>query len=341
MKIRIALLVSAALLSAAAPAHAKSTPITALSRGTPVREYAGWLLYSRWDGSRYHLATWHEGRARDLAVPASKQRFDADVGPDSHGHPSAVVSLCRGSCDLYVIGLEPGARLRPVRNANTSGHDEVAPSVWKGRLVFGRRYGRDEVVAYTKLLRAPRSRPSTRLAGLPSTRCGAVEPPSCRRIKRVHLEGMELWGRWVAQRWSYHPDGFAGFGQHEIRLTDIHRTDTRQLAYMTSGEGGQAYLGPSIADGRVAFFRACQGDPGGCSTRNSGAVRYRITSRRYELAGANEAWTGWAWSGAAGYHVPSAFDCAGGDPSAAPSEACALYRRDGLDWAPVPAKRVR
>ena len=49
---------------------------------------------------------------------------------------------------------------------------------------------------------------------------------------------------------------------------------------MTGGEGGQTYLGPSIANGRVAFFKACQGDPGGCSPATSGAIRYRISSQR-------------------------------------------------------------
>ena len=205
-----------------------------------------------------------------------------------------------------------------MRNANTANRDEIAPSIWKGRLVFGRRYTQDRVVPYTKQLRAPRSKPSSRLAGLPATRCGAVEPPNCRRIENVELGGMELWGRWIAQRWSYQPDEFPGFRQNEIRLTNVKRTDTRQLAYSSTGEGGQTYLGPSIAKGRVAFFRSCQADRGGCSSRNSGAIRYRISSRRYKLDGGVTGWTGWAWSGSAGYHVPSAYACSGGDPGDAP-----------------------
>ncbi len=315
--------------------------VTGLARKTPVREYSGWLLFSRWDGAAYRLSTWHDGRIRDLAVPRSKRAFDADIGPDSRGRPSAVVSLCRTSCDLYVIGFDAGDKPRPVRNANTRGRDEVAPSIWKGRLAFGRRYGPDQVVPYTKRLRAPRSRPSTRLAGLPSRRCGAVDAPDCRRIEDVKLGALELWGRWVAQRWSYQPRGFAGFRQDEIRLTDVRRTDTRQVAYMATGEGGQTYLGPSIADGQVAFYRACLGDRGGCSSRNSGAVRYRISTRRYELAGEDTGWTGWAWSGTAGYHVPSEFDCRGGDPGAPPRERCGIYRRQDLDWGSAAQKRFR
>jgi hypothetical protein len=328
--------------TATATAAPLSTTVVALSRPTPVREYAGWLLYSRWDGKAYHLAVWHDGAARDLAVPAQSRPFDADAGPDSAGHPSAAYSACDGkTCDLYVISFAPGAQPRPVGNANTTDRDELAPTIWHGRIAFARRASKDEVVPYTKLLRAPRSTPSARLAGLPSTRCGAVDPPDCRPIKAVGDPALELWGRWVAQSWTYQPDGFPGFRQNEIRLTTTDRSDTRQLAYMTGGEGGQTYLGPSIASGRVAFFKACQGDPGGCSPTVSGAFRYRISANTYDLAGAQEAWEGWAYDGAADVHVPSAFDCSGGDPGAPPSEPCGIIRRTGLTFTPIAAGHVR
>jgi hypothetical protein len=333
------MLTTIAALVCAPAAMAKQVTVTGLARETPVREYAGWVLFSRWDGSAYRLATVHEGAVRDLPVPPSKKPFDADVGPDSHGDPAAVVSVCRSSCDLYTVGFEPGDDLRPIRNANTSNRDEVAPSIWKGRLVFGRRYTADETIPYTKALMAPRSKPSTRLAGLPDERCGAIEPPRCRRIEDVTLGAMDLWGRWVAQRWTYQPDDFAGFHQNEIRVTNLARTHTRQVAYGTTGEGGQTYLGPTIAEGRVAFYRACQVDRGGCSTKDSGAIRYRISTEKYELDGAVTGWEGWTWSGTAGYHVPSAFDCGGGDPGEQPSEACAIYRRDDLAWTSAAAAR--
>jgi hypothetical protein len=152
---------------------------------------------------------------------------------------------------------------------------------------------------------------------------------------------MELWGRWVGQSWTYQPDDFPGFRQNEIRLTDVARTDTRQLAAMTTGLSGQTYLGPSFAGGRLGFFRACQGDPAGCSTSNAGAFRYAISGETYELAGANQAWTGWALRGDGDLHVPSAFACAGGDPASPPMEACGIYARTGLAWQDVPADRVR
>ena len=325
---------------AAARVSATGELFVPLARSTPVDEYAGWLLFSRWDGERYRLSSWHDGEVRDLQVRSQSAPFDADVGPDSKGRPSVAVSLCDGSCDLFVIGLGVGDRLRPVRNANTTGSDEIAPTVWKGRVAFGRRYGANTVIPYTKRLNWPRSRRSERLAGLPDRRCGAVDPPHCRRLRDTKLASMELWGRWLAQRWTYQPTGFGGFRQNEIRLTNVERTDTRQVAYMSTGLGGQTYLGPSIAEGRVAFFRACQGDPGGCSSMNSGAIRYRISTGRYEIDGAVHAWSGWTWSGAVGYHVPSDYACSGGDPALA-VEPCGIYRRRGLDWTPLDAEAVR
>ena len=317
-----------------------SSGVVELAKASPVREYAGWLVFSRWDGSAYRLATWHAGTVRDLPVRGQSSVFDADAGPDSSGKPSVVVSLCDESCDLFVIGLEPGDRLRPVRNANTSGHDEIAPTVWNGRLAYARRYGPDSIVPYTKLLAAARSRPSDRIGTLPARRCGAVDAPACRLIKHTELAGMELWGHRIAQSWRYQPDGFPGFRQNEIRLTDVARSDTRQIASMVTGLGGQTYLGPSIASGRVAFFRTCQGDPGGCFTNNSGAIRYRISSGRYEIAGARENWSAWAWSGVSDYHVPSAFACSGGDPGT-PTEPCGIVRRIGLPWQPVAGHTIR
>lgn len=323
-----------AALAAAVPAAAQTTPerIVDLAKTTTVREYDGWLLYSRWDGSAYHLATFHDGTQQDLAVPTQSQPFDADAGPDSNGSPSAVVSICKDTCDLFVIGFTPGDQLRPVNNANTTDHDEIAPSVWKGRLVFGRRYGKDEVLPYTKLMKAPRSHPSDRLAGLPDTRCGSVDPPSCRPIKDVDLPAMELSGQRIAQSWTYQPDSFPGFRQNEIRLTNVDRTDTRQIAYMTTGLGGQTYLGPSVVDGRVAFDKVCQGDPDGCDPRTSGDIRYRISDATYQLVGETEQWTGWAYDGTSDFHVPSDFDCSGGEPGAPPTEPCGIYRRSGLPW---------
>jgi hypothetical protein len=338
MKVPLSLLLSlVALVVWTTPASAKTTPVTQLARETPVRAYDGWLLFSRWDDSSYHLSAWHDGQVRDLAVPASHHVFDADIGPGADGRPQVIVSRCASSCDLYVVGVEPGDHMKAVRSANTS-RDEIAPTISEGRIAFGRRFSDDRVLAYTQRLTDKHAK---RLADLPETRCGAVIPPDCRPIADVNLQALELDGRWVAESWTYQPKDFPGHSQAEMRLTDVKHTDTRQLAAMTVGEGEQTYLAPSIADGQVAFFRACFADRSGCSPKSSGAIRYDISSRRYELDGISTSWTGWAWNGSVGFHVPSEFDCRGGDPSGPPGERCAIYRRDGLDWTSVSQHALR
>lgn len=332
-------LVAMLVAGAGAQAASSGSLVAPLARQTPLDRYGGWLLFSRFDGSVYHLSELHDGSVRDLAVPTQPKPFDADAGPDSHGEPSAVYSQCAASCDLFVIGLSVGATPRPVRNANTSGSDELAPSVWHGRLVFGRRYGKDRVVPYTKLLNAPRERPSSRLAGLPAKRCGAIDPPHCRPMKDVELTGMELWGSRVAQIWTYQPDSFPGFRQNEVRLTDVDRTDTRQVAAMTTGLGGQTYLGPAITNGRVAFFKTCQGDPGGCSSATAGLIRYRISTGGYEIAGDSVNFSGWAYDGGSDFNVPSDIDCSGGDV-VRPSTPCGIYERASRPFSTIAASHL-
>ncbi len=330
------------LAAGASPASAQTGEerVVDLDRATPVREYDGWLLFSRWDGSAYRLATLNNGQLRDLPVPPQSEPFDADTGPDSAGNASAVVSLCAATCDLFVLGFDEGDELRPVTNANTTNRNETDPSIWNGRLVFAREYG-DRVIPFTKRLKAPRPTPSDRLSGLPGERCGAGEPPDCRPIENPDLVQMELYGERVAQSWQYQPEGFGGFRQNEIRLTNIDRTDTRQIAYMTTGIGGQTYLGPSFAKGRVAFYRACQGDPGGCSTQNSGAIRYRISTGSYELEGAREGWQAWEYTGANTFHVPSDLVCSDGGEGEVPnSEQCGIYRGPDPDWQAVDADQI-
>jgi hypothetical protein len=141
------------------------------------------------------------------------------------------VSVCDDGCDLYESGLEPGSRPRRARGVNTGDHDEVALSVWAGNLVFGRRAGPNRITLYAKGARGKLER----LPGLGTTRCGAIEPPSCRPVADVDLQATELRGRWVAQSWTYQPDDFGGHAQNEIRLTDLGGTRDLRLASMTTG----------------------------------------------------------------------------------------------------------
>ena len=52
---------------------------------------------------------------------------------------------------------------------------------------------------------------------------------------------------------------------------------------MTVGEGGQSWIGPSWARGRLYFYKTCFGDPSGCSTAG-GAFRFDPKTGRTAFA---------------------------------------------------------
>ena len=106
----VLIVLTALAVAAGLPAAARAASgdrAIALANETPVREYRGFVLFSRWDGGAYHLSVLHAGAVTDLPVRPQSTPFDADVGPDSKGAPSAVFSLCDDSCDLYVVGFDP------------------------------------------------------------------------------------------------------------------------------------------------------------------------------------------------------------------------------------------
>jgi hypothetical protein len=340
MRTRLVLLLVALGGAAAFPAAAPAQEIST-SRATPLREHAGVTVLSRWDGSAYRLAIRSAGGAPvDVTqVRAQARPFDVDIGSDTRGRPALVMSLCDPDCDLFVTSPF-GGPVRPVRNANTSDHDESAPTIWRGRIAFARRYGTRDV-PYTKELVAPRSRPSTRLAGLPQQRCLSPDPPTCRPIERERIAALEIWGRWVGQSWTYEVNGAGGFRQNEMRLTTIDRRDTRQLAFHVTGLSGQRLLAPSFANGAVAWYLGCNSDTGGCKDRG-GATRYGINTRTYARDVETTRLGGWAWDGQFQHRsLEGPAGCTVEESEIAPpaGAVCPLVRAPQPDWQRVDPPR--
>ncbi len=340
MRTRVVLLAALVPTIAALPAAATAQE-TETSRATPLREHAGLTVLSRWDGSAYRLAIRSEaGAPVDVTqVPPQSRPFDVDIGSDTRGRPALIVSRCTPNCDLFVTNPF-GGPVRPVRNANTSGNDETAPTIWRGRIAFARRYG-DRDVPYTKPLLAPRARPSERLANLPDRRCIAVDPPTCRPIERERVTALEMWGRWVGQTWTYEVDGAGGFRQNEMRLTTIERTNTQQLMYITTGLSGQRLLAPSFASGAVAWYLGCNSDTGGCKDRG-GATRYGINTRTYARDVETTRLGGWAWDGQFQHRSLEGPDgCTVEESEIAPpgGAVCPLVRAPQPDWQRIDPPR--
>jgi hypothetical protein len=289
--------VAAALLTAALPAAASADPVAAPGAPTDVREYQGTIVFSQFDAGtqQYRLAVRRAGAAAAelLPVAPSSRPFDADIGPDGAGRPALIYQRCAATpgaptgCDLFVYSLDGTTGERPVRNANDPDNDDIAATIWRGRIAWTRDYGRGsepKPIVYTKTLTAPRSRPSTRLPGVPQRRCGDVDPGVCGPTTGRSVSELELLGENLAQTVSYGCRGCSGIDQSELRLVDVGDRSARQIAFQVVGLSGQSLVGPSFAAGRVAWYRACLGDPSGCLGGRSGPFRATLTTGRYERA---------------------------------------------------------
>lgn len=277
------LLLLCALLAPAASAPAQQAPAT--PRGTPLALHDGIVLLSRWDGTAYRLAFFSGGAITDVpGVRPQAEPFDADLGPDTADKPTIVVAL---DGDVFRLGLEGGTP-EPVPGVSTPGQAEHHPTLWRDRIAFARG-----ATTYVKDLGS--SAPARKRSGLPAKRC-IVETggPACRPIERPVIDDLELSGPHVVQAFSYQVDGAGGFFQKELRLVGTTRRGARQLHFMTTGLGGQSFLGASVARGEIAWYVTCFGDPGGCK-HTGGAYRYRYRDGRYQRALDQTQLGGWAW----------------------------------------------
>jgi hypothetical protein len=297
MKLRrtlVPLVAAAAALALGPAAGAQAVTIAQPGAATQVREHAGIVVFSQFDYAEqvWRLAVRRPGQpAQVLAnVAPSQAEFQADIGPDSSGDPQLIYrrSQGTGTSDLFVYSLVTNVE-RPVRNANDPSADDTTPTLWRGRIAWTRVYHagdpqRQDPVVYTKTLTAPRSRPSTRLPGVPQRRCGDVETDQCGPTSSRYVGALELWGRNLAQTVGYSCAGCSGTGQSELRLVETDTLRARQIAFTIVGLSGQSLVGPSFHAGTLGWYRACQGDPDGCKDGRRGPARFALGSGAYAIA---------------------------------------------------------
>jgi hypothetical protein len=265
---------------------------------TNVREYGGAIVFSQFEATtgRWYLTVRRAGAkaAERLKVPSSPVPFNADTGTDSSGRPELIYQRCAGStnpayqivgsgtsCDLFVYSLAEATGERPVRNANDSTHNDVDPTLWHGRIAWTREYGSGanaNPVVYTKLLSAPRSKPSTKLPGVPQTRCfGKVcDPTTYRRVESLELSGENL-----AVIVDYQCNRCGGVAQSELRLDKVAHGSSQRVASLTIGLADQKLVGPSFFDGHLSWYKACEIAEPGCRP-GVGPWRYRLSTHHYE-----------------------------------------------------------
>jgi hypothetical protein len=295
LPIVVAALAAGLAAALAVPVAASAAPVATPGAATTVREYAGTIAFSQFDPAtgQWRLAVRRAGAAAPELVPVAPSRrpFQVDIGPDSSGRPELIYERCLATpgapsgCDLFVHALDGASGERPVRNANDPRHNDTAPTIWRGRIAWTRDYGAGSTpnpIVYTKALTAPRSRPSTRLPGVPQRRCGDVDTGVCGPTTLRSVRELELWGENLAQTVSYGCGGCSGISQGELRLVDVGDRSARQIAFQIIGLSGQSLVGPSFSGGRVNWYFACLGDPAGCQGGRSGPFRATLTGSRYE-----------------------------------------------------------
>jgi hypothetical protein len=211
--------VAAALAAAVVPNAAAETTIAQLKRPTPVSAYGGRVVWSAFDFKigRYRLMTAAAGGGAPAPVPVPvpvaprSTPFDADLGPDSRGRPTAVYSRCptepRGgwrdaglawetsrSCDLFRFDFAAG-RERHIAGPSRGDASEFLPSLWRGRLAFTRV---DERPGAARLARIyERSLASGRETLIPGG------PPTSDPKVKARPAGLDLDGRYVAYVWRF------------------------------------------------------------------------------------------------------------------------------------------
>src|SRR4051794_36719933 len=144
MILRVCLLIAVLLLAAARTALAADDDV-AVGGPTPVAAQNGYLVYSvRQDDGRYVLTVQRpDGTPQTIPGGPRTTPFDADVGTDTRDAPELVYSR---DGELFTFSLTRDDGERPVRNANDPRHDDVAPTLWRGRIAWTRIYAGGPVV---------------------------------------------------------------------------------------------------------------------------------------------------------------------------------------------------
>jgi hypothetical protein len=327
-------LVTALTALAALPAAANAQTVAQPGASTSVKEFQGNLVFSQFDRTvnRYFLTVRRAGATTPerLPVASSGRAFDADIGPDSSGRPQLVYQRCSDppgvptGCDLFVFSLANATGERPVRNANDPQHNDMNATLWRGRIVWSRDYGRGSEpnpIVYTKTLTAPRSQRSKRLPGVPQTRRGDVDEDVVGPTTGRTVQDLELWGENLALTVSYGCGGCSGIDQSELRLDDLGDGSAKQVAFQVVGLSGQTLVGPSFFNGRLGWYKSCLGDPSGCQQGLGGPFRYALTARTYQRSRSSTRVDGFADAGTVLYE---ALGCSNDDTDAASNASCRI-----------------
>ncbi|HEU4975049.1 MAG TPA: hypothetical protein VFT50_08155 [Baekduia sp.] len=200
------IVLAAATASSVGSASAATVAVGPVGQTGQLSAWGGHVVFSQRDPatSRWRLMDASAVGIRALPVPAQATPITADAGPDAHGRPAAVFTRCSGTgaantCRIHELSLARAhAKPHLVGALARPGYSDGAPSIWKGRIAFGRVLtgvpGTRIAALYVQ--RRPGARALLRLGRGTVPQCGAVP---CGRIAQP--EQLDLGPSGLAVTW--------------------------------------------------------------------------------------------------------------------------------------------
>jgi hypothetical protein len=253
-----------------------------------VRSFAGVQVWNDYDAAakRWHLVVRDKGKLTTPSIPVSREPIEADVGPGPGGGPMLAYVACAGACRVVVSAVDGGSP------RTVAGSDRASAPTIHGRQVA---WVRGAATVMTSTLSGSGRRT---LAGVPRRKCFRESddgPRRCARPSNAFVGDLELNGTQLALLIDFDLNVNAGVVS-EVRTESIKGGPQRLVALLTSGEGGQSWLGPSWAKGKLYFYKTCVADPSACQ-QGAGVFRFDPARMTYQRAGSATPLAGFAIDG--------------------------------------------
>ena len=229
--------------------------IASLTADVPISAYGGWVVWSVPVPGGWGLNAWHAGVVTALPIAARPDPFDVDVGTDADLKVVVTFSRCSTNpkntsfpvhiapwtgddCGTQVVDLATGVE-RHGGQPRPEGASDTTPSMWHGRIAFGRHYADFGEVQQVELWTPPSDSTVTLRHGSVPTSCPFKG--GCRGLlHRGAVQGLDLGPRLVTFLWWVDAPGVAGQGGWEVRAD---RLSNGRSVLAGSGNLGEACTG--------------------------------------------------------------------------------------------------
>lgn len=265
-----ALAAVAACLMLAPSAVAAPRVLATVNSLSPISAHGDWVAWSVPVNGAWGLVVSDGGTPRPLPIQPRTQPFDVDLGSDAGGRPVATFSRCATAPEPRGAGIAPwtgsGCRVRVVdlatgveRSAGIprpAGASDTTPSMWRGRVAFGRRDRRHGDVSQVLLWTPGKRSLRTLRHGAMPTKCPFRT--GCKgALQRGAVTGLDLGARLATFAWWIEAPGVVGHAGWEVRADDLRsgrstRVGTGYVGEVcTEGIDGKTPSTPSAAGTRV------------------------------------------------------------------------------------------